>query len=204
MSAFANRCRAWEHDRLRGVKRALAGDILRYLNKSPENQAAGDNLKSRLGAILTPQLLCLMLHRLAHFFYVNGWIVVAALLSRFNFLVHKVSITPQSCIGPGFHLPHPAGMVFNGTAGAGLTIYTLAVCCAYDPLLDAPAEAGAQLGDRVTLGAHAVLLGRVTVGDDTRVAYSIRLDRDAPAQMLVVSSALRVKARPRACADEVG
>lgn len=200
----ANRCRAWEHDRLRGVKRALAQDILRYLNKSPENRAAGDNLKSRLGATLTPQLLCLILYRLAHFLYVNGWVGGATLLSRFNFLVHKVSITPQSCIGPGLHLPHPAGVAFNGVAGEGLTLYSLAVCCAYDPLLDAAAEAGAQLGDRVTLGAHAVLLGRVTVGDDTRVAYSIRLDRDAPARTLVVSSALRVKARQETFSDGVG
>ncbi len=192
MSTLPIQCIAYGHYNLATIWSSLSEDILRYLNKSPENQAAGDKFKTRLGAFLTPQLLCLFLHRLAHYLFLKGWCRLAVVVSRLNLLVHKVSIPPQSCIGPGCFLPHPAGVTFCGTAGRGLTLYSLAVCCPVEGSLGGPMESAPRLGDRVTVGAHAVLLGRITVGDDTKVAFSLRLDRDAPPGVLVISKALRV------------
>jgi len=192
MSAPPTQCNVYGHNRFATIWSSLSEDILRYLNKSPENQAAGDTFKTRLGAFLTPQLLCLLLYRIAHYLYVKGWRRLAVGISRLNCLVHKVTIPPQSCIGPGCFLPHPAGVTFCGTAGHGLTLYSLAVCCPRDAFLSGPAENAPRLKDRVTVGAHAVLLGPITVGDDTKVAFSLRLDCDTPPGVLVISKALRV------------
>jgi len=197
MSAPRRRCIAFGHRALASIQRDVSEDILRYLNKSPENQAAGDTLKTRLGAFLTPQLQCLLLHRIAHCLFVKGWTRLAVFISRLNLLVHKVSIPPHSCIGPGCLLPHPAGVTFCGAAGRGLTLYSLAVCCPLEASLDGPLETAPRLGDRVTVGAHAVVLGPITVGDDVRIAFSLRVDRDAPPGVLVVSRALRVTMRSR-------
>jgi serine O-acetyltransferase len=186
-----------EHRRLRGIRAAFDADIIRYLNKSPENQAAGDNWKSRLGAVLTPQLTCLFVYRLAHFFFANGHKRTARLLSRLNFLLHKTTIPAQACIGPGCFIPHPAGVTFCGTAGESLTLYSLAVCCAMAAHPDAVGAPVPRLGNRVTIGGRAVLLGGITVGDDTKV-FAVRLDQDAPAGSIVIANARRQRIRATA------
>jgi len=185
-----------EHYRLSALRKSWSEDILRFLTKSTENRAAGDNFKSRLSASLTPELLCLLLYRISHYLYVNSWRRLAVVVSRLNLLLHKVSITPQSCIGPGCRLSHPAGVTFQGTAGRGLTLYSLAVCCAREGSGDGPVERGPRLGDRVTVGAHAVLLGPISVGNDTQIAFSVGLDRDTPPGVLVYSKSLRLTERP--------
>lgn len=193
MSRISNRCQAFAHQRLRTVASDLSQDILRYLNKSPENRAAGDTRKTRLGAFLTPQLLCLFVYRVAHWFHVNRWRRVASWLSRANLVLHKVHLPPQSCIGPGCFLPHPAGVTFCGTAGSGLTLYSIAVCCPLQANWNDPLLCGPQLGDRVMVGGHAAVLGPVLVGDDVKIAFSVRLACDAPAGVLVVSKAQRAR-----------
>jgi serine O-acetyltransferase len=196
MTRACDSCLAWKHHRLSGVWSGFSEDIVRYLNKSPENRAAGDNLKSRLGAFLTPQILCLLLYRVAHFLWVSGWTRSAALISYANCYVHKVNIPAQSCIGPGCFLPHPAGVTFWGKAGRDITLYSLATCCPREHCLTNLDEAPV-LGDRVLVGAHAVVLGAVQVGNDTKIAYGVSLRHDAPSQVLVVSNALKVSLRPR-------
>jgi serine O-acetyltransferase len=177
------------------VRAGVAADVVRYLNKSPENQAAGDGLKHRVGALLTPGLLALLAHRTSHYLHLNGWRRLAWLLASANRLLHRVHIPPGSCIGPGCLLPHPAGVTFIGRAGAGLTVYSRAVCCPRTPL-EEDAAAGPRLGDRVTVGGHAVVLGPARVGDDSKVAFTVALDRDAPARSLVVSATIHARVGP--------
>ena len=196
MKPASSECLAHGHHTLSGLRDNVSEDILRYLNRSPEDQARGDNFRTRLSAFLTPELLCLFLYRMAHFLHVTGWGRLAAGVTRFNFLLHKVSITPSSCIGPGCRLSHPAGVMFHGRAGRELTLFSLAVCCPQEPSIRHVAETGPCLGDRVTVGAHAVLLGPITVGSDTKIAFSVRLDHDTPPGVLVVCKSLRQVQRP--------
>lgn len=185
----------WQHHTLQGVRRNLHDDVTRFLNKSPENQAVGDNLKSRIGATLTPQLLCLVIYRLAHWLHLNGWRRMAEVAVSLNAALHRIHLSADSCLGPGCLLPHPAGVFFVGRGGAGLTIYSLAVC---SPRADAPlaqAHEGPTLGERVTLGAQSVLLGRLTVGDDTKIGFCLRLQNDVPGQRLVMSRRWRARIR---------
>lgn len=193
MSAQPGRCTAFRHNELAAVWTGLSEDIVRYLSKSPENRASGDSFKTRLGAFLTPQLLCLLLYRIAHWLWVIEWRGLATLVSRLNVVVHKVSISPQSCIGPGCLVPHPVGVTFWATAGRGLTLYSLAVCCPCPAGLLGGVESGPRLGDRVSVGGHTAIVGPVVVGDDTKVAFNIALERDAPAGVLVLSDLMRVR-----------
>ncbi len=183
-------CSDGRHSQFGAIGSSISQDILRYLNKSPENQAAGDNLKSRLGALLTPQLLCLVFYRVAHFLWVKGWPRMAWVTAYVNAYIHKVNLPPQSCIGPGCFLPHPVGVTFWGSAGCGLTLYSLATCCPSGPLWRATGTAP-MLGDRVLVGGHAVVLGAVRVGDDTKIAYSVALREDAPPGVLVVANGMK-------------
>ncbi len=178
-----------------GLAATLSADVRRFLNKSPE-VVVPDDWKHRLSALCTPQMMAVFLYRASHFLHARRWRRAAALLARFNLLVHKVTLPPESCIGPGLLLPHPAGVTFSGTAGRDLTLYSLAVC------LPLPATVSGRraprLGDRVTLGAHAAVMGPVSIGDDVKIAYSLRVARDVPPSVMVVSSALRVAVRATA------
>jgi serine O-acetyltransferase len=190
-------CLARGHGELAGVWFNLSQDVVRYLTKSPANIARGDTFKTRISALLTPDLLCLLLHRFSHYFYVKRHYRLATGISRLNSLIHRVTITPQSCIAAGCRLPHPSNVTFHGRAGSGLTLYSLAICCPKEPILDIPVAMGPNLGERVTVGAHAVVIGPINLGDDTKVAFTVWIDHDVPTRSLVVSAALRQTMRPR-------
>jgi serine O-acetyltransferase len=179
------------------VRQALRDDITRFLNKSPENQAVGDTFKSRTGAMLTPQLLCLLLYRVAHRLHVVGWPLLARVIVRANALVHRVQISADSCIGPGCLLPHPCGLVFVGHAGAQMTIYSMAVCCPDSTAPLAAADLGPRLGERVSVGVHAVLLGPLQVGDDTLIGPCVNVPRTLPPRVMVLVRGWRPRLHPR-------
>ena len=183
------------------VWRAVHADVTRFLNKSPENQAVGDTLRSRTGALLTPQLLCLLFYRIAHRLHVAGWPRLAGAVVRANALVHRVHISADSCIGPGCLLPHPAGLVFVGHAGAQLTLYSMAVCCPSGPVPLAPADQGPHLGERVSVGVHAVLMGPLEVDDDTLIGPCLKVGQSLPAGVMVLARGWRARMHPRAHAD---
>lgn len=186
------RCQNFGHHQLGGVWRNVQQDIGRFLNKSPENQLAGDTWKSRCGAFLTPELLCITVARLSHYLHVNGWPGCGAILSTLNCWIHRASISPASCIGPGLHLPHPPGVTFAGNAGAGLTLYSLAICCGDFP----GSQAGVPtFGDGVSIAAHSVALGPIRAGDHVTLAPAVRLNRDAPDSVLVISRSVSPRQR---------
>jgi serine O-acetyltransferase len=190
-------CLCRRSDGWRPTWRALHDDVTRFLNKSPENQAVGDTLKSRTGALLTPQLLCLLLYRVAHRLHVVGWPRLAGVVVRLNAQLHRVRLSADSCIGPGCLLPHPAGLLFVGHAGPQLTLYSMAVCGpdSADPL--APADLGPHLGQGVTVGVHAVLLGPLQVGDGSKIGPCQTLRKDLPPRVMVLGRPWRPRFRGR-------
>lgn len=193
-------CIAHGHHTWRDVWRNVASDIDRCLTASPQTIQLGSGFKRRLSAFLRPEIQSLLAHRISHYLRVNGWCRVALIVARLNLIVHKVNITPQSCIGPGCRLPHPAGVMFHGRAGTGLTMFSLAVCCPSDNCLEGPVETGPQIGNRVTIGAHAVVLGAVSVGSDARIPQTVCVDRNCPAGTIAVTRALRPSRRTKTAA----
>lgn len=190
-------CIAYGHGTAAGVRAVIHEDILRDTRlRFP----GADTFRHRLSSLLTPHVIAVTTHRIAHLLWVRGWKRVALVLSRLNLLWHKVMITPDSCIGPGLYLPHPPGVAFGGRAGSNLTLYSLAICWPLE--LRHAFETGPRLGDRITIGAHALILGPITVGSDSKVAYSVRLDSDAAPQSLVVSRSLRLAFRSTASVPE--
>lgn len=181
-------CVALRHHRFSGVIRGVSADILRFMNKSPENQAVGEHLHERMSAFLAPDILSVFWYRVAHFLFVNRWHRLAVVVARLNFYCHKCSIPPQSCIGPGFRLSHPVGVTFFGRAGCDLTMFAHAVCCSKETGFDGPVELGPKLGDGVTIGANTVVMGPVIIGDRAGIAYGIAVKRDTPSWSLALPS----------------
>jgi len=179
------------HGSWQGVRAEFSEDIHRFLTKSPEVLVRND-WWHRMGAFCTPQMLAVFLYRLSHCLYAKEWRRCAVLLAGANTVLHGVILSPESCIGPALLLPHPTGVTFFGTAGRELTLYSMAVCSTYAPIAGGGVP---RLGNRVTVGAHAAIMGPVSIGDDVKIAYSLRVVRDIPSAMMVVSSAMHVKLR---------
>lgn len=198
------RCQAHDHHRWSSVRHGIAEDIKRYLSRSEDEAARGQGLVRRLSAWLTPELMCLTLYRVGHFLYVRDWPMLARILAGVNFFIHKVRLPAASCIGPGCRLSHPAGVVFEGSAGGGLTLYSYVLCLAGEREGDGFASAPV-LGDGVTLGGHAVLSGNVRVGDDVQIAPTAVVREDVPAGVIVASRAMmtatHLSTDSHSCAD---
>lgn len=190
-------CRSFEHHRWRSVMRHVACDIDRFIASSNYLDASQATFAHRLSTFTRPELQCLFLHRIAHWLYVNRWRRTARVISRANALLHKVHLTPQSCIGPGCRLPHPCGLSFHGSAGRNLTLFSGCVCGPRTPPFDGSIERGPRLGDDVLVGGHAVVLGSVKVGDGARIGFSALVDCDVPSNVAIVSHAGRNKTKPR-------
>lgn len=173
-----------------GLRINVGADVLRYLTKSTSDRARGDSFRTRLSAALTPEVFPVILHRIAHYFWANECYRTAEILTRTNSYLHKVNISADSCIGSGLRLPHPAGVTFQGRAGSGVTIYSMAICCEKTDT-QCGGQSGPELGDNVTIGGHAVVLGGVNVGSGASLFYSIAVECDVPEAALVSSRSLR-------------
>jgi serine acetyltransferase len=188
-------CAARGHRRFSTVWRELNRDIERLVHRdAPPHTLTAISIRTRLATFLTPQILTLLLHRIAHCLHTNHRAQMAAAVSGLNFLLHKAMIAPRSCIAPGCLMPHPTCIAFDAAAGSDLTIYALSACL---PDITTSSSVGPTLGDRVTIAGHVIVLGTISVGDDVRIAPHVRLDRDAPAGVLVVSKSIRATASPR-------
>lgn len=182
------------HESLRATLRDFDQDIQRYVEKLSEHRggASGGSLR-KLSALTTTQLLTTGLYRLSHYLHAAGWRRWALAVARFNFLIHKATINPGSCLGGGAFLPHPVGLVICARAGQRLTMYARALCTSHRAAFIASIDEGPVLGDDVIFVAHAAVLGPVRVGDNVRVGGNTKLYEDAASDTAIVSSSVRVK-----------
>jgi len=153
----------------------IAADIDCYSKGSAEFQNRSASLIRRISILLTPSLMCCLLIRLAHAAHLHGWRWVASSLSRLNALAHKIEVDPAASVGPGLYIPHPTAIILRGCAGRGLTLYASAIV---GPVLALPncgdtlAECPV-LGDNVTVGAFAIIVGPITVGDGAQIGPGV-------------------------------
>jgi serine O-acetyltransferase len=107
-----------------------------------------------------------------------------------------VEIHPTATVGPGLFIDHATGVAIGETTqiGENVTIYQGVT------LGGTSLERGKghpTVGDRVTLGAGAKILGPVTVGSDSRVGANAVVVRAVPANSLVVGVPGQVVSRSR-------
>lgn len=100
-----------------------------------------------------------------------------------------IELSTLADIGPGLYIGHAGGIVVCGRLGAG--------CSLAQGVTIGARGAGRSngypvLGDRVYLGAGAMVLGRVTLGDGVVVGANTVVVRDVPAGCRVVAAAARI------------
>jgi serine O-acetyltransferase len=118
-------------------------------------------IKKALNLRFLPVLLC----RLAHSSYKCGWKPLASMFSLLNFVVFGIEIGQQCEIGGGLYLPHTVGTVIgawsigrNAVIFQGVTLGTKVIDTGYNK------DFRPSLGDNVTIGSGAKVLGCITIG----------------------------------------
>ena len=147
-------------------------------------------------ALCYPGLHALWAHRVAHRLWLAGHPLGARVLAGVVRAWTGVDIHPAAVVGPGLFIDHATGVVIGETSeiGTDVTIYQGVT------LGGTALETGKRhptVGDRVTIGAGAKVLGPVTVGSGSRIGANAVVVRDVPPDSVVVGVPGQVIARSR-------
>lgn len=138
-------------------------------------------------AVLYSGLHAVWWHRLAHRCWTASPLLkpVGRFISQFSRWLTGIEIHPGATIGPRLFIDHGMGVVIGETAeiGADVMLYhgvTLG------GRTTTPGKRHPTLGNRVTIGAGAKLLGPISVGDDAQIGANAVVVKDVPAGAIAV------------------
>lgn len=143
-----------------------------------------------------PGFHAVLIHRLSHKLWNAGLKWLARFLAHIGRFLTGIEIHPGAQIGRRFFIDHGMGVVIGETAEVGhdVTIYHGVT------LGGTSLEHGKRhptIGDRVTIGAGAKVLGALNVGHDSRIGANAVLVRSVEDNSVVVGVPGQVIARTR-------
>ncbi len=138
-----------------------------------------------------PGLHALLAHRLAHFFYRRGLVLLPRMISHLSRFITGIEIHPGARIGESFFIDHGMGVVIGETAeiGSNVTLYQGVT------LGGTGKEKGKRhptIGSNVVVGAGAKVLGPIEVGENSRIGAGSVVLQSAPPNATVVGIPGRV------------
>lgn len=127
-------------------------------------------------ALLYSGLHALWAHRVGHALWQRGYRTPARAISQAARFLTGIEIHPGAQLGQGVFIDHGMGVVIGETAevGSDVTIYHGVTLGGVS--LD-EGKRHPTIGDRVTIGAGAKVLGDIVVGDDSRIGANAVLVR---------------------------
>ncbi len=141
-----------------------------------------------------PGIHALVLHRLAHAMWINGFRTLGRWVSHLSRWLTGIEIHPGARIGRRVFIDHGMGVVIGETAEVGddCTIYQ-------GVTLGGTSLNGGKrhptLGDRVVVGAGAKVLGPFTVGDDVNIGSNSVVLKSVPSGVSAVGIPARIITR---------
>jgi len=183
-------------DRLPGFRALMGEDIAAVRQRDPA-------ARSRVEIVLAyAGVHAIWTHRAAHFLWRHGARISARVLSQLSRFFTGIEIHPGAAIGRRFFIDHGMGVVIGETAviGDDVTLYH-GVTLGGTSLRKGKRHP--ELGDRVTVGAGAKILGDIRVGADSRVGANAVVVRSVPENSVVVGIPGQVvrKAHPHHMGD---
>lgn len=132
-----------------------------------------------------PGLHALLFHRLAHYLYKKGLIILHRLISQFSRFLTGIEIHPGATIGDGLFIDHGTGVVIGETAEVGnnVTLYQGVT------LGGTGKEKGKRhptVGNNVVVSAGAKVLGNITIGDNAKIGAGSVVLGNVPPNTTVV------------------
>jgi serine O-acetyltransferase len=132
-----------------------------------------------------PGLHALWLHRLAHFLWRHKLRLLGRLLSHLNRFFTGVEIHPGAKIGRRFFLDHGMGVVIGETAEIGDNVLMYQGVVLGGTSLEKK-KRHPTIENDVVIGAAAILLGPITVGEGARIGANSVVINSVPVGATVV------------------
>ena len=149
--------------------------------------------KSKLSVILTyPGVKAIFFHRVANFFCVAKFYLIARIISQFSRFLTGIEIHPKAKIGKNLFIDHGMGVVIGETSeiGDNVTIYHMVTLGGISPSIDSDNQRNIKrhptLKDNVVVGSGAQILGPVIVGKNAKVGANAVVTKDVPENAVMV------------------
>ena len=151
----------------------LRADLASVMERDPAAKSKWEVL------LCYPSVKAMAYHRLAHRLYQNGHTTLARWISQHSRHVTGIEIHPGACIGKGFFIDHGDGVVIGETTviGDNVTLYQGVT------LGGTGKDKGKRhptIGNNVTIGSGAKVLGPFTIGDNSKVAANAVVLNEIP------------------------
>ena len=149
--------------------------------------------KTKLSLILTyPGVKAVFFHRIANFFQLAKFYLVARIISQLSRFLTGIEIHPGAKIGKNLFIDHGMGVVIGETSeiGNNITIYHMATLGGIAPSINSNNQRQVKrhptLGDCVVVGSGAQILGPVMIGANTKVGANAVVTKDVPENAVMV------------------
>ena len=149
--------------------------------------------KSKLSVILTyPGAKAVFFHRIANFFAIAKFNLVARIISQFSRFLTGIEIHPNAKIGKNLFIDHGMGVVIGETSeiGDNVTIYHMVTLGGISPSINSDDQRNIKrhptLMDNVVVGSGAQILGPVVVGKNAKIGANAVVTKDVDENSVMV------------------
>ena len=149
--------------------------------------------RSKLSLILTyPGVKAVFFHRIANFFSIAKFHLVARIISQFSRFLTGIEIHPNAKIGKNLFIDHGMGVVIGETSDIGdnVTIYHMATLGGIAPSINSDNQRNIKrhptLKENVVVGSGAQILGPVVVGKNAKIGANAVVTKDVPENAVMV------------------
>ena len=149
--------------------------------------------KSKISVVLTyPGAKAIFLHRIANFFAVAKFDLIARMISQFSRFMTGIEIHPKAKIGKNLFIDHGMGVVIGETSDIGdnVTIYHMATLGGISPSINSDDQRETKrhptLQDNVVVGSGAQVLGPITIGKNAKIGANAVVTKDVPENGVMV------------------
>ena len=149
--------------------------------------------KSKISVVLTyPGAKAVFLHRIANFFAVAKFDLIARMISQFSRFITGIEIHPKAKIGKNLFIDHGMGVVIGETSDIGdnVTIYHMATLGGISPSINSDDQRETKrhptLQDNVVVGSGAQVLGPITIGKNAKIGANAVVTKDVPENGVMV------------------
>ena len=149
--------------------------------------------KSKLSIILTyPGVKAVFLHRIANFFCIAKFDLIARIISQFSRFLTGIEIHPKAKIGKNLFIDHGMGVVIGETSEIknDVTIYHMVTLGGISPSINSDNQRDIKrhptLEDNVVVGSGAQVLGPVIVGRNAKIGANAVVTKDVPQNAVMI------------------
>ncbi|MDN3920953.1 serine O-acetyltransferase [Roseateles violae] len=173
------------------LSQLLSADLDRL--RSPASSRSAMGWRAHL-TIFNPRFFPVLIIRLSRFCHLRPWLrPLGGLLTWMNVILFGIECTARCSIGPGLFLPHTVGTVIGAVEiGEGVTVFQGVTLGAAAPDMSFDTSSRPRIGDRVSIGAGAKVLGGVVVGSDSLIGANAVLLQSIDAGSVAVGVPARV------------